>query len=139
MSYYSKTIYPYVERIIRDHNHDAGKWLYDLSFDDLEIDEQQELAKMMMQHHGQDLNAIYDNDDHELIAQSLISMLGNPDTDNRLCFAELVMDKVIKFYQPQIQAMIDNVISWVEQEDRIEFGFSHSIHNDNGETLWIKE
>ena len=139
MSYYSKTIYPYIERIIRDHNYDSGKWLYNLSFDDLEMDEQQELAKMMMQHHGQNLISIYDNDDYELIAQSLINMLGNPDMDNRLCFSEIVMDRVIKFYQPEIQGIIDDVIGWVEQEDREEFGFRRSSHKDNGETLWIKE
>lgn len=125
MSIYSNKIYPFVEKLVREHNFDSGRGIYELSFDDLEIDEQQELAKMMLIYKDEDLESIYHNDDIDLIRASLISMIGNPDIDNRLCFAELLMEKIVKYYQPQIQKIIDEIISWVEQEDREEAGLQY--------------
>lgn len=137
MSYYSKVLYPFVEKTIRIHNEPCRKSGYCLSVDELELSEQYEFTSHMIEYHKRDLNSIYDNDHHDDIVSSLLSALRSNSKDDKLNFSEFVMDKVFEFYKPRMQEIIDQAIGWVQQEDYDEIGYKPSHHKDNGETYWL--
>ena len=138
MSYYSKTLYPFIEKLIRLHNEDRTNQFYQLSVDDLDLFEQYEFASHLIEYYKRDLNCIYDNDYHDCITSSLITLLKHDSQDNKVSFSELVMEKVVKFYKPFMQELIEDIIGNVESEDYQENGFHRSYYKDNGESFWSK-
>ncbi len=139
MSYYSKTIYPFVEKLIRSHNQDAGVELYELSVSDLELDEQHEFARHLMVQDGENLSCIYDNESHSSIYESLLNLLQHGDAESKIDFSDLISEKLVEFYTPKMQSIIDDAIGWVEQEDMEEAGYSSSKDKVNGETIWLRK
>jgi hypothetical protein len=138
MSYYSTKLYPFVEELIRSHNEDSGKKIYELSVDDLDSFEQEQFARHLIIHNEMEPNFLWDMDGVEDIVSETLALLTNESVDDQINFADLFKSKVVEFYKKRMQAMIDDVIGWVEQEDMEEMGYSRSGHIDNGESYWVR-
>ena len=139
MSYYSQKLYPFVETLIRNHNIDSGKEIYDLSVNDLELKEQYDFVRHLIINNKDELSCINDNDDYSDIYEALLTLLFNANSDSKIEFSELVIEKVVNFYRDKMQSIIDDVIGWVQQEDMEEAGYSNFKHKDNGESRWIRK
>lgn len=133
-NYYSTVIYPFVERLIRDNQKPNS--LYELKVDSLDEIDQQTFAMHLVEYDGRDLHSIYENERYDDIVSCLFSMLKKDDMDTKLDFAEMVRDKIISHYKEKMQEMIDEIIGWVEQEDKTTEGCTRRQHKDNGETYW---
>lgn len=138
MSYYSQKLYPFVEKLIRDSNLDSGRDIYELSVDDIELKDQYSFARHIIISNKDELSSIQDNDDYSDIYESLLTLLFNTNTDSKIEFSELVIEKVVNFYRDKMQSIIDDVIGWVQQEDMEDSGYKNTKHSDNGEPLWTR-
>lgn len=129
--YYSKVLYPFIDDLIRsNHKH------YYLSVDDLSERDQFRFSMHLIEHADRDLFSIYENENYDDIVSSLIQLLKNDDTESKLDFAETIQEKIISYYKPKMQKMIDDVIGIIEQDDYADKGFIRRHHKDNGEQYW---
>lgn len=136
MSYYSKKLYPFVENLIRENYiHDGDRYILDV--DSLDDSDQHLFAMHLIENGDRDLVSIYENNKHDDIVSSLVKLLTLGGTDEKLDFAETVRDRIVFYYKPMMQKLIDDIIGWVEQEDYMDSGYRPRQHKDNGETYWI--
>lgn len=134
-SYYSKVLYPFVKNLIL-YNFKSTRDGYQLHVDDLDEHDQYMFAMHLIEESDRDLSSIYENEKYDDIVCSLFQLLKKDDTDHKLDFAETVRDKIVSYYKPKMQTMIDDIIGWVEKEDYEEREFVHRQHRDNGEYYW---
>lgn len=139
MSYYSKKLYPFIEELIRNHNIDSGRSIYDLSVNDLELKEQYEFVRHIIINSKDELSCLLDNEDYSDIYEALLTLLFNANTESKIEFSEIIMEKVVNFYKDKMQSMIDDVIGWVQQEDMEDAGYINIKHKDNGESRWVRK
>lgn len=139
MSYYSQKLYPFVEKLIRNHNADSGKSFYELSVDELELEEQYHFARHLMIHQKDGLESLYENEDYLQLSEALLTLLFNSNSESKIEFSETILEKVVSFYKDKMQSMIDEAIGWVQQEDMGEAGYSSSKDKVNGETIWLRK
>jgi hypothetical protein len=136
MTYYTKKLSSFVEDLISDNKkRDSFGEIY-LKVDDLDELDQYRFAKNLIENDDRDMFSIYENDDYDNIISSLIKMLNAPTIDNKLDFAEVVRDKIVEYYKPKMQTIINEFIGVLEYEKRIDQGFSPRQHKDNGEQYW---
>lgn len=137
MSYYSKVLYPFLIDLISDYDnlvdHDGH---FNLSVDDLSTYHLRQFSAHLVELNNRDLNAISENNCLDDISISVIKMLKKNNKENCMDFAELVQEKIIEYYKPSMQSLIDEVIYNLEQDFHYENGSTLHHRKDNGESYW---
>lgn len=110
MSYYTKTLYPYLKQLVEDYaSIKAG--VKDLDVRDLPDSELSVFASHMFQLDDRDMFSIYENLAYEAIAKHLSEMLEKPgDTFRTIKFGESIRLGMIEYYIPRMQELVDNII-----------------------------
>lgn len=134
-TYHSKILYPFVRTIIRE-NYKKTEDGYQLNVDDLDEQDQCIFVMHLIENSDRDLYAIYENEKYDDIVCSLFKLLKKNDIDHKLDFAETVLSKIVCYYKPKMQEMLDDIIGLIEQEDYEYRGFIKRQHSDNGENYW---
>lgn len=137
MTYYSKVLYPFVEKLVRE-NKTTSSIGYTLNVCDLDECDQYLFAMHLIENDDRYLTCITENNNYDSIIQTLFKLLKKDSTDEKLDFAEKIREEIICYYKQTMQKMIDDIIGWVEQEDFIGMGYINRHHVDNGERYWSR-
>lgn len=140
MTPYQKII-SYIDNIISDKAERLEDG-YFLTVDDLDTDEQGELAALFLDYYDRDTSeCFYEADQYAIndnITCALLKMLQNDTPDNREDFANLVRNNTIKRFRKNMEEMIDERCSALFADEMSEAGLHAHYHADNGERYWSR-
>lgn len=135
MDYRTRVVLPFVKKLIRE-NYKFTPDGFQLNVDDLDDQDLREFAMYLLEYDDRDLHSIYENDKYDNIISTLIKMLKKDDTDNKLDFAEMVRDKIVDYYKPKMQELINDYIGFVEEDYFYEHGATKNFKRDN-DSYWF--
>lgn len=109
---------------------------YSLDFQGLPDHEQHEIVALFIDSDDRDLFSLYENEKHDDIVATLLTMLKKGDREAAEDFSDCVRNNLVKYYTKRAQEMIDDRLGWVEQEDQWEAGYTKRQDRNTGEYHW---
>lgn len=109
---------------------------YSLQFDNLDNNDQQKIAGLFIDYDDRDLFSIYENDKHDDIVCSLLTMLSKDTHESSEDFADCLKQNLVKYYAKRAQELIDERCPEVEASKRWGQGQVRRQDRNTGEFHW---
>lgn len=138
-SYYSKKIIPYTDNLIRElatHTPDG----YQLNVNELDESVKEIFTGFLITfdaRKGAHWEWLPESDNQDRLTNYFAQYLFTLTPDNRHSFIENLVSEAVSVHEHRMQAIIDDRIPYVEQEDHLERGGAYRQHKDNGENYRV--
>jgi hypothetical protein len=134
-------LHSYVDELILDKAKRGSDGYY-LSLDNLDDDEQGQLAVLLLEVDDRDTTDCFHEDDKytidDNITCALLNLLKNDSTDNREDLATLIRNNTIKKYSKRMESLLDEHCNDMFVSEMNDAGYSAYHHNDNDEIYWSR-
>lgn len=109
---------------------------YSLQFENLDNNDQQKIAGLFIDYDDRDLFSINENDKHDDIVCSLLTMLSKDTHEANEDFVECLKQNLVKYYAKRAQELIDERCTEVEASKRWQHGQVKRQSTITGEFHW---